>query len=245
MSRGVLGLFWGIETWRAPYFHSPSTLLEPVGTYNTELSNCTAKTGRHALALCSPIALLKSVGMCSPYGVYSMVTWLWWPGGLVFLGHSGLKQLERVPGRILPSQNCTGSRQTHLQSSSEKGPFTCPEASAWRADFRFATHLEATVLLGSKEWGTLSLSSPLLSLLIINTTHKGAYILIWNPYFLQLSPSLSGPETSRVYNFSSIGLYIFAYFKRCFLSAWFPISLKNSYWPRSLRLEHWQVLAHA
>lgn len=71
------------------------------------------------------------------------------------------------------------------------------------------------------------------------------YLKLW---VLHLSPKgyqMTCLETSRIYNCSTTGvyIYIFANFKSCCLTVWLPIP-ETRCWLRSLSLEHCQVLAH-
>lgn len=52
------------------------------------------------------------------------MTWLWGPEGLVFLGPVELKQSDH--SLYATTSKALHRRQTHAQSSHEKGLFICP-----------------------------------------------------------------------------------------------------------------------
>ena len=194
-------------------------------------SHCLTKTSRWAPSLCSPSAMLELAGTCSAYRGHSLIAWLWWPGGLLFLGPTGLWQSETVLGRLPSSGHCTDSKLKHTPSLCEKGLFTCPGASAWGTCFKFVTNLKGRVVLsGNVGQGMPPPHSPSALLRLTSTSQKGAYILIRSPNFSNCHPRDTsrspGLEANRVYNCGPIGLYIFAYFESCCMRIWLPISLK-------------------
>lgn len=50
-----------------------------------------------------------------------MVGCLWWPGGFVLLGPTGLRQSEAVPGRPPPAGQCRQQAEAHGQPFCKRG----------------------------------------------------------------------------------------------------------------------------
>lgn len=156
----------------------------------------------------------------------SIITWLWLPGGLAFLGPLGLKQRDNY-------WQATTTQRTDWNThpvSCEKDLLTCPGTSAWGTGICFTTCLETMeVLPGNIGQKTPSLWSPSALLQLAHTLQKRAYTLIWSSDFCNYCPgdicTSPGLKVSSVYNCSPTGLYIFAYLKSyClmlgFQSAW-------------------------
>lgn len=103
------------------------------------------------LALHSPDASLKPAGISSTHRRHSVITWLWWV--IWLLGGKGVGYISRLHGteRIWDSSwQAATPRVLHRHKMKHtpvllwKDLFTFPGASAWGADFRFATYSEAT-----------------------------------------------------------------------------------------------------
>ena len=241
-------LLWGRRHWNGPFFHSPSTLILLAGTSHPctfplpgknqwtlpgpVLSHHPTTSWRCALVLCSPAALLKLVGTHSPHRGGSLIIWLWWLGSFCSwvprdCNNWRDSSWQATTPRALHKQQT----ETHLQSFCEKSLSTYLGASAYGADFRYATHVEGTEgLSGNVGQGTPYLHSPSASLELASTSQKGVDTLIWNPNFCNCCPKvtsrLPGLEENRVYNHDPMGLYIFAHFKSSCLRARLPNSLK-------------------
>lgn len=92
----VLPLYLARVTCSAPALTQGPTSLNPASEF--------------ALAQCFPVVPTKPVDAHGPNRGCPLNVRLWWPGGLVVLSPTGLKQLERVPGRLPHSGHCTDSR---------------------------------------------------------------------------------------------------------------------------------------
>lgn len=100
-----------------------------------------------------------------------------------------------------------------------------------REGSRFPPYLEAKeMLLGYIRSEKTSLCTLLASLQLDKTFQKGAYAFTWSPKFCNYHPekTFRSPclEASRDYNYSPTRLYIFAYFKSCYIRLWLPINMK-------------------
>lgn len=117
---------------------------------NTKLSHCPTDVSRLALTPCAPMVhcshkvcpSLPSSPVEAGGNVHSLqgasLECLAHSQGTELLGPLGWKQQETVLRRLPPQQT-----ETYPQSFCEKGPITCPGASALAAVFRFATLLVA------------------------------------------------------------------------------------------------------
>lgn len=98
------------------------------------LSHYPDSMGRCTPALCTIAATLRLTGCCSPVhhcclakarGYLqskqgcSLITWLWWPGGLAFLGFIR----DTVLYKLQPPRQCTDSRLKHTPSPSVKNAY--------------------------------------------------------------------------------------------------------------------------
>lgn len=180
----------------------------------------------------SPVSLLNPVEECNPHRRYLLLPD---PGGKV-CWHSWAPQdcnkwrdsyWQANPPKALHRQQT----KTQLQSFHEKGLFTYSGVSAWGKVFRFPPYLEVKeIFLGYISSEKPSLCTPLASLELDKTSQKGAYTFTWGPslcnYHTEETFRSLCLEASRDYNYSPTALYIFAYFKSCFISLWLPINLK-------------------
>lgn len=118
-----------------------------------------------------------------------LITRFWWAGGLLFLGPTGLWQLERWFLWGCYSQDTAQTELRRLlQPCCEKGFFASLRASAWGANFRFGTHFVA-YRAALKECRLLSPSwhSPSVLLQLTGVTKKRV-TLIWSPDFCGCGP---------------------------------------------------------
>lgn len=140
-----------------------------------------------------------------------------------------------TPGHSLHRQQ----DKTHIRSFLWKRPFSYPRVLPWEVGYRC--------------WWAAFLCHPPASLQLPGISQNGVYI--WSPNFYSYcsgntstSPGFGGQWSLHC---GLTGLYIFAYFKRCCLRVWLPVSLNlDASWDPSLwntdwfwhTLNYWELL---
>lgn len=132
-----------------------------------------------------------------------------------------------ILGRPTSPGHCRDNRLKHDPSLPGKCLFTKPAALASGAGFKYPTHLEYGVACWEHKQDSIVVVN--LSTIQQDLSEKSLYTYL-GPWFLcvlhRRTSRSPGLEISRDHDCGPTSLYIFAYFKSCYLKVWLPISLK-------------------
>ena len=166
----MVNLSWDLRG-KLPSSHSPSATLQSISIYQKS-SKCPS------FYICWP-----NFCGCDPRDTPCWLASGGW-GGLGSWAHGTVTIEETILDRLPPTLHWTESILKYTISPSTKEATACPVASALGAEFRFGTYLEALKMLSENVGREIqSLWSPSTLLQLTCISQKGAYILVWSPYF--------------------------------------------------------------